>query len=168
MVRGTFSPARAWRPAVVTRLARTLGLRTTTHACHRTSGDPALQATPFTVQGFLLRLQKSPGEVQLFDAGIPSHQNVRRHKRHCGAAPAFEAVRGGPQTLQAQRPRKPTRQCTLRHSVRRRLPTELRATGYRLQWNRQIRQLLRWVLMRLARTQEENRWRRRQVCLHST
>ena len=27
-VRGTFSPARAWRPAVVTRLARTLGLRT--------------------------------------------------------------------------------------------------------------------------------------------
>ena len=26
MVRGTFSPARAWRPAVVTRLARTLGI----------------------------------------------------------------------------------------------------------------------------------------------
>ena len=26
-VRGTFSPARAWRPAVVARLARTLGLR---------------------------------------------------------------------------------------------------------------------------------------------
>ena len=25
MVRGTFSPARAWRPAVVARLARTLG-----------------------------------------------------------------------------------------------------------------------------------------------
>ena len=29
MVRGTFSPARAWRPAGVTRLARTLGLRKT-------------------------------------------------------------------------------------------------------------------------------------------
>ena len=28
MVRGTFSPARAWRPAVVARLARTLGLTT--------------------------------------------------------------------------------------------------------------------------------------------
>ena len=28
MVRGTFSPARAWRPAVVARLARTLGHRT--------------------------------------------------------------------------------------------------------------------------------------------
>ena len=26
MVRGTFSPARAWRPAVVARLARTLGV----------------------------------------------------------------------------------------------------------------------------------------------
>ena len=30
MVRGTFSPARAWRPAVVARLARTLGIRRTT------------------------------------------------------------------------------------------------------------------------------------------
>ena len=30
-VRGTFSPARAWRPAVVARLARTLGLRFPTH-----------------------------------------------------------------------------------------------------------------------------------------
>ena len=36
MVRGTFSPARAWRPAVVARLARTLGLITgTVHARSR-------------------------------------------------------------------------------------------------------------------------------------
>ena len=33
MVRGTFSPARAWRPAVVARLARTLGIRNTTVQC---------------------------------------------------------------------------------------------------------------------------------------
>ena len=31
MVRGTFSPARAWRPAVGARLARTLGLTNTPH-----------------------------------------------------------------------------------------------------------------------------------------
>jgi hypothetical protein len=35
VVRGTFSPARAWRPAVVTRLARTLGLAESNLQCAR-------------------------------------------------------------------------------------------------------------------------------------
>ena len=35
MVRSTFSPARAWRPAVVARLARTLGVTTAIHAPNR-------------------------------------------------------------------------------------------------------------------------------------
>ena len=46
MVRGTFSPARAWRPAVVARLARTLGIRKSAEqrsrrkcACRRASNN---------------------------------------------------------------------------------------------------------------------------------
>ena len=39
MVRGTFSPARAWRPAVVARLARTLGsTKTTVNFARRACG----------------------------------------------------------------------------------------------------------------------------------
>ena len=58
-VRGTFSPARAWRPAVVTRLARTLG--------------PSQNARPVT--SLLSQLQIL--EIELHHPGVrPSHERL--------------------------------------------------------------------------------------------
>ena len=47
-VRGTFSPARAWRPAVVARLARTLGVKSSLSAPSQ-EYHPAMQVITGTV-----------------------------------------------------------------------------------------------------------------------
>ena len=60
MVRGTFSPARAWRPAVVARLARTLGL-VFNHLCQTlpsvptvTDDQPEYSISEFVLCGLFL------------------------------------------------------------------------------------------------------------------
>ena len=66
MVRGTFSPARAWRPAVVDRLARTLGrlgdtmLSSRGRACHQAREVSCLVRAP------ACRVPGGDGRLQVF------------------------------------------------------------------------------------------------------
>ncbi len=50
MVRGTFSPARAWRPAVVARLARTLGSTNEPHLSATAMKDAPVEVLPSSVE----------------------------------------------------------------------------------------------------------------------
>ncbi len=81
MVRGTFSPARAWRPAVVARLARTLGRAATqTSAAWRAPDPPFMPRAPDTSSRRCLRTRRETSIKErslvarpLRAASVPDH-----------------------------------------------------------------------------------------------
>ena len=112
MVRGTFSPARAWRPAAAARLARTLGSarRAMWHssrisACRRglnshDAAEPRIRSGPRqrTMQRSSAqcknvehaRRDMSRGAARSSDKAPPCH----RETPHCVGDPGFQSVRG--------------------------------------------------------------------------
>ena len=140
MVRGTFSPTRAWRPAVVARLARTLGSarRAMWHssrisACRRglnshDAAEPRIRSGPRqrTMQRSSAqcknvehaRRDMSRGAARSSDKAPPCH----RETPHCVGDPGFQSVRGPAAASDTASIRGPLRQrleCAARHRRRR-------------------------------------------------
>ena len=115
MVLCTFSPARAWRPAVVTRLARTLGIRKATvqcssrkRACRRelSSHEAAKPQMPARRQAVVRGTQAAHGNQQPdFSQGRRERRPVQTHE---------DAAIGGEMTQQ----RASSRQVSAKESKR--------------------------------------------------
>ena len=87
MVRGTFSPARAWRPTVVARLARTLG-------CTKPMTAPLLTVRGLRGSGTVLTCQLSAAQerggwtLRANSGNQPGHARLPRRQRRRIEAPA--------------------------------------------------------------------------------
>ena len=107
MVRGTFSPARAWRPAVVSRLARTLGLAVrlvfplgaSAISVASDSGSRTLGVLQESVESRLAHLEMLVNRVSFAQAACAAQSvqskppqaaygNSRTHSINCRALPS--------------------------------------------------------------------------------
>jgi ribosomal protein S18 acetylase RimI-like enzyme len=87
VVRGTFSPARAWRPAVVARLARTLG-GTTRPARRVTTKNPMPALTWETTTN------PAPSETELVAAGVFSYGQSLAKEGNASPIACFARIEG--------------------------------------------------------------------------